>query len=61
MHNQLHEAAGPLECLMSKKTAVKKDLVNSDFPDHADTGKLLLWITQKICLTPLGKDLKSAL
>jgi hypothetical protein len=46
---------------MSKKTAVKKDLVNSDFPDHADTGKLLLWITQKICLTPLGKDLKSAL
>ena len=46
---------------MSKEEVGKKGLATSDFPGHADTGKLLLWITQKICLTPLGKDLKSAL
>ena len=38
-----------------------KNMPASDFPGHADTGKLMQWISRMISSTALGKDLKSKL
>lgn len=59
MHDQPNDAAVPLELLMSEVQSKNKPV--SDFPGHADAGKLLQWISRQISVTQLGANLLSAL